>query len=115
MRQRLGTTLGDNELIFTSSADGKTPLRPNTVSRAWENVAKKTGIKVIRFHDARHTNASHMLKQNTNITVISRRLGHSSIAITADTYGHLLQGVDESTAARFDAAMSETYNEMVTS
>ena len=44
-------TLNDNELIFTSSADGKTPLRPNTVSRAWENLAKQAGVKVIRFHE----------------------------------------------------------------
>ena len=54
-----------------------------------------------------------VLKQNTDITVVSRRLGHSSIAITAHTYGNPLQGVDENADARFDAAMNETYNEVV--
>jgi len=56
----LDTNIKEDALIFCN-IDG-TPWRPNTISRAWSNLAAWPGVKVIRFHDARHTNASLMLK-----------------------------------------------------
>ena len=104
----------DAELIFTHTTDG-VPLRPNTVSRAWETTAKKAGVKIIRFHDARHTHASLMLQQNVPLKVVSERLGHSSVAVTGDVYSHILPGMQESAAQRFDDAFSTKYNEIVAS
>ena len=51
---------------------------------------KKLDITGVRFHDLRHTHASLMLKQNVNPKIIQERLGHSSITVTMDTYGHLM-------------------------
>ncbi len=79
----LNTPLTDSELVF--SFMGK-PFRPNTVSRAWNIMAKKAGVKQIRFHDGRHTHASLMLKQGIHPKIVQERLGHSTIAITLDTY-----------------------------
>jgi integrase len=110
-RARMEQTVADSDLIFTVTYDGF-PLRPNTVSRAWEHTAVKADVKVIRFHDARHTHASLLLKQGTPLKVISERLGHSSIAITADIYSHLIPGMQESAAQRFDDIISTKYNEM---
>jgi integrase len=76
--------LNDDDLVF-SHFDGK-PLRPNTVSRAWTIIASRAELKVIRFHDARHTHASLMLKQGVHPKIVQERLGHSSIAVTLDTY-----------------------------
>jgi integrase len=45
------------------------------------------------FHALRHAHASILIKGGTHMKVISQRLGHSSIDITMDTYGHLLPGV----------------------
>ena len=104
----------DAELIFTHTTDG-VPLRPNTVSRAWETTAKKAGVKIIRFHDARHTHASLMLQQNVPLKVVSERLGHSSVSVTGDVYSHILPGMQESAAQRFDDAFSTKYNEIVAS
>jgi integrase len=104
----------DAELIFTHTTDG-VPLRPNTVSRAWETTAKKAGVKIIRFHDARHSHASLMLKQGVPLKVLSERLGHSSISVTADVYAHVIPGMQESAAKRFDDAFSTKYNEIVAS
>ena len=59
-RAMLGIPLTDGDLVF-SHLDGK-PLRPNTITRAWEMLAARAGVKVIRLHDARHTHASIMLK-----------------------------------------------------
>jgi integrase len=55
-----------------------------------------------------------MLKQNIPLKVVSERLGHSSISVTADVYAHLIPGMQESAAKLFDAAFTTKYNEMVT-
>lgn len=81
--------------------DGK-PLLPNTVSHAWAKLARRTGLKGIRLHDARHTHASLMLKQGINPKVVQERLGHASIQITLDTYSHVTPGLQEAAANRFD-------------
>jgi len=95
----LDVTLKDSDLVFSTL--GK-PLRPNTVSRAWGMLAAKAGIKVIRLHDARHTHASLLLKQGIHPKVVQERLGHSTIAITLDTYSHVAPGLQEAAAKRFD-------------
>lgn len=107
----LGTTLKDDYLVF-STPEGK-PLRPNTVSRAWTTQAARAGIKVIRFHDARHSHASLMLKQGTHPKIVQERLGHASIQITLDTYSHVAPGLQEAAAAHFDAAFNTSYNRSV--
>lgn len=58
-----------------------------------------------RFHDLRHTHASMLIKQGVHMKVISERLGHGSIGITMDTYGHLLPGVQESAMVAFDQTL----------
>ena len=113
-RSLIGQEVDDSDLIFTHTYDG-IPLRPNTVSRAWEYTAKKAGVKIIRFHDARHTHASLMLQQNVPLKVVSERLGHSSVSVTGDVYSHILPGMQESAAQRFDDAFSTKYNEIVAS
>ncbi len=106
----LGTSLTDSDLVF--SALGK-PLRPNTVSRAWANLAARAGVRVIRLHDARHTHASLMLKQGIHPKVVQERLGHASIQITLDTYSHVAPGLQEAAAQRFDDAVKVSHNDTV--
>ncbi len=100
----MGTCLEDSDLVF-SHADGN-PFLPDTVSRAWEKLTKKTGLKDIRLHDARHTHASLMLKQGIHPKIVQERLGHSCIAITLDTYSHVAPGLQEAAALRFDEIVS---------
>ncbi|HAV10367.1 MAG TPA: site-specific integrase [Dehalococcoidia bacterium] len=95
--------LSDADLVF-SLCDGK-PLRPNTVTRAWQTAAKQAGVKVIRLHDARHTHASLMLKQGEHPKVVQERLGHSSISMTLDTYSHVVPVLQQAAAARFDKTL----------
>jgi site-specific recombinase XerD len=54
-----------------------------------------------------------MLKQGVPLKVISERLGHSSISITADIYAHVSPGIQETAAKTFDDAISAKYNERV--
>ncbi|MFC1940053.1 tyrosine-type recombinase/integrase [Chloroflexota bacterium] len=81
--------------------DGK-PYRPDTISHAWLKIARRTGIN-IRLHDARHTHASLMLKAGIHPKVVQERLGHATISTTLDTYSHVVPGLQQAAANRFDA------------
>jgi len=59
-------------------------------SHNWIKLVRRTGLKGIRLHDARHTHASLMLKQGVHPKVVQERLGHASIQITLDTYSHVV-------------------------
>jgi integrase len=93
----------DDRYIF-SEWDGK-HLLPNTVSHAWQKLAKKSGLKGVRLHDARHTMATLWLKMGIHPKIVQERLGHSSIQITLDTYSHIMPGLQAAAAAKFDEMM----------
>jgi integrase len=57
-------------------------------------------LRRVRLHDLRHGAASLRLAAGVDIAIVSKTLGHSSISITADTYSHLLSGVDQNAAQR---------------
>ena len=58
------------------------------------------GLPRIRLHDLRHTMATLMLAEGEHPKVVSSRLGHSTIAITVDTYSHVLPGLDAAAGER---------------
>jgi len=63
-------------------------------NRVWRPLLEKAEVRHIRVHDARHTYASLMLRRGVPIAYISRQLGHSSIQVTVDLYGHFMSGAD---------------------
>jgi integrase len=67
--------------------------------------ARKAGLrKPVRFHDLRHTHAAWLLNApNVNLLAVSRRLGHDSIGITGDIYGHITPEGDAAVRAALDA------------
>ena len=85
----MGTAPCDDDLVFAGA--GGSPLLPDSVTPAWVKLARRTGLDV-RFHDARHTHATLMLKQNVRPKVVQERLGHASIATTSDIYSMCFQG-----------------------
>jgi len=99
-----GTTLSDEELVFTC-VDG-TPVRPDNVTKTWSRYARKCGFPGVRLHDARHLHASLLLKQGVHPAVVQSRLGHASIATTIDLYSHVAPGLQEAAARRFDELLS---------
>ncbi|MEX1134120.1 MAG: tyrosine-type recombinase/integrase [Acidimicrobiia bacterium] len=56
-----------------------------------------------RVHDHRHTHASWLIAAGEHPKAIQTRLGHSSIQVTMDRYGHLMEGLDDRTADRLDS------------
>jgi len=96
----LGKPLADSDLVFCHP-DGE-PLDPGVVSHTFSKVLKKAGLPHIRFHDLRHTHATLLLKAGIHPKIVSERLGHASVGITLDTYSHVLPGLQERAAERFD-------------
>jgi hypothetical protein len=79
----------DGDRVF-ARGDG-TDLSPQSVTKAFGRLLYGGGRRPIRLHDLRHGAASLMLAGGADIVLVSKRLGHSSIRITADTYSHLLE------------------------
>jgi integrase len=63
-------------------------VNPDTLLRRWRALVKATGVKSIPLHGARHSYATLALAAGVRLDIVSRQLGHSSVAITADVYGH---------------------------
>jgi integrase len=100
LRIHSGMLLKEDDFVF-SQIDGK-PLMPNAVTHNWVKTVRRAGLKGVRLHDARHTHASLMLKQGVHPKIVQERLGHSSIAVTLDTYSHVAPGLQEAAAKGFD-------------
>jgi integrase len=90
---------GDDELIFPN-ANGGPMDAANFVRREFRPALRRAGVPLVRFHDLRHTFASLLIAQGLAPKLISEQLGHASIAITMDRYGHLF---DQSYADASDA------------
>jgi integrase len=100
LRIQLGISLEADDFVFIRP-DGN-PMNPNAVTLAFRRIIKKAGLKEIRIHDLRHTHATLMLKAGIHPKVVSERLGHASIGITLDLYSHVLPGLQEAAAEKFD-------------
>lgn len=100
-RLAFGPGYAENDLVFRR-ADGS-PVHPYQFSQAFGRRTKDAGLPKIRLHDLRHTYATLALRAGEHPKVVSDRLGHSSIAITMDTYSHAVPGMQRESAARVAA------------
>jgi len=83
------------------------PITARMVNARWRKWVKASGItKRPRVHDLRHAHASWMMARNYPLNDLSRRLGHASIKVTADTYGHLAHDAQTRAAALADMGIT---------
>ena len=101
---KLGPAYQDNDLVFPTR-DG-TAWRPDSFSSQFSALVRYHKLPHVRFHDLRHTHATQLLKQGVHPKIVSERLGHSNIAITLDTYSHVLPGMQESAIEALDASLA---------
>jgi integrase len=95
-RRTWGAAWHDTGLLFTRE-DGS-QLHPDTATTVFEQLHRAAGLPPIRLHDLRHTAASLALAAGVPLKVVSEQLGHSSLAITADTYTSVLPAVAQAAA-----------------
>lgn len=86
-RQAAGTSWADKSgLVFTTERG--TPVDPRNVLRVVEVAAKTAGVEGVGVHTLRHSAAVAWLERGVHIKAVADLLGHSSVAITGDVYGH---------------------------
>jgi integrase len=89
------------DLVFGRAAGDA--FVPSTIRsralRAWEAV----GLQPIGLHECRHTFASLLIAAGANPKAVQEAMGHSSITVTFDLYGHLFEGARDELRARVDA------------
>ena len=101
---RAGSLWEENGLIFASEK-GEPLDRRGTVKYQFKKLLKCAGLPDIRFHDLRHTCATLLLGRNVNPKIVSEMLGHASIAITLDTYSHVLPNMQNEAAKAMEDAL----------
>ncbi|HEY7232238.1 MAG TPA: tyrosine-type recombinase/integrase [Pseudolabrys sp.] len=101
---KLGVRLDDD--CFVCAGEGGQAIQPQSLTHAWHRFLAGTNLPRVRFHDLRHSHATHMLASGVHPKIASERLGHATVGLTLDTYSHVIPGMQEDAVARIDAAFN---------
>jgi Site-specific recombinase XerD len=71
-------------------------------ARVWTKLLAKAGLRHVRIHDLRHTYASLLIQNSESLAYVKEQMGHHSIQITVDVYGHLVPGGNKAAVDRLD-------------
>jgi integrase len=98
-----------DDLVFPSQVG--TVIKPDNIApRYMEPALEKAGLRRFRFHDLRHTFGSLLIQDGASLAYVKDQMGHSSIQITVDTYGHLIPGADIAWVDRLDTKTTPQQN-----
>jgi integrase len=100
---KAGSQWHQSGYVFTTE-DGR-PCDPRNALRALKSAATKTGMTGVGLHTLRHSAATAMLTNGVPLKVVSEILGHASIVITADIYGHVSPDVSREALATLSASL----------
>ena len=95
------------EWVFCN-ADGQMLIEVTVRTYAFHPALTRSGLRRIRIHDLRHTYASLLIQQGESLAYVKDQMGHHSIKITVDTYGHLIPGSNRQAVDRLDDTPSQT-------
>lgn len=101
-----GPGWADTELVFTTKKG--TPIDPDNFAHYFHRLCAGAGLGHWTPHELRHSAASIMLAQGTPLWVVSEVLGHASVAITKDVYGHLIGGEKQDATEAITDALFES-------
>lgn len=92
------------DLVFTRPDGG--PLDGTVVTHQFHRLLDRAGLEQRRFHDLRHSCATLLLAQGVSARVVMEVLGHSQIALTMNTYTHVLPELKRDAAQRMESVFS---------
>ena len=95
----------DSDLVFGETTT--MPFAPKRLTQRADDAREAAKLKRLTLHDCRHTYASFMIAAGGNAKALSEYMGHASIAITLDRYGHLMPGNEEAAAGLLDACLAQ--------
>src|SRR5262249_770328 len=81
---------------------GRGLRKSNFLRNVFQPLLKMTGLPRRRFHDLRHTSATLLLRLGVHPKVVQERLGHSKIAVTLDTYSHVVPTLQKEAATKLE-------------
>lgn len=94
----------ENDRLFTQW-NGK-PIHSDTTTGWFSNFVAKNNLPKITLHSLRHTNATLMIAEGTDIWTVSNRLGHAQTSTTLNIYTHVLKSRDSIAADNLDNILS---------
>jgi integrase len=102
---RAGSLYSDQGLVFAGVGGGL--INPSNLrQRSFTPLLEHADLPRIAFNDLRHTCASLLFQKNVHPKFVQELLGHASVAITLDTYSHMLPGMGSETADAIGEALS---------
>jgi integrase len=90
-----------DDLVFPSP-EGSVLDPDNLIKRYFLPCIEHAGLRRFRFHDLRHSFGSLLIQDGASLAYVKEQMGHSSIQVTVDTYGHLIRGANVSWVDRLD-------------
>jgi integrase len=94
---------------------GGTQLDPSNLRKVFNKLLTAAKLRRVRFHDLRHTFASLLFQQGESPVYVKEQMGHSSIQVTVDIYGHLIPGGNRQAVDKLDTPVpTETDKEAST-
>ena len=100
-----------SEWIFPDPLRPEQPIRPNTAYGRMKALLKEAGLPSIRFHDLRHTFATHALTSGVDVKTLSGILGHTRSAFTLDTYTHPTGDMQRRAAEIVETFLTDIFGE----
>ena len=91
-----------DDLVFSTQVG--TPIEPRNAARSFARIAERAGLVGASLHTLRHSAASALIASGTHVKVVQELLGHSTYAVTADTYAHVAVEQQREAAERLGEA-----------
>lgn len=95
---RCGSAYHASDYVFTRE-DGQ-PYHPDYLTKVYKRLASRAGLRTTKLHGMRHLRASALIPTGADIAAVSKEIGHSTISITSDLYGHLFEKASKRMAKR---------------
>jgi integrase len=102
-RTFFGLPHSEDDWVFTRADES--PWTPHVFSLTFARMVKRAGLKPVRLHDLRHTFGTLALASGVDLKTVSTALGHSTIAMTANTYMHAVESLQQDAADRIDTLL----------
>ena len=109
LRERKKSAL--TERIFPNPLKPEQPTRPSAAYERTKALLKQAGLPDLRFHDLRHTFATHALASGVDVKTLSGILGHTRAAFTLDTYTHTTGDMQKRAAEIVEIFLTDIFGE----
>lgn len=108
MEANWGAPLPTYAYMFSNEVDASEPMKPNSVTQAFDRLCERAGYEGIRFHDLRHHFATSLLSRGVDVGTVADLLGHKNAAVTLNVYRHFIPAAGERAAALLDDILAGT-------